>query len=172
MMPGDYTYTMGYDADGDPHEKHTLGREQFPTREAFNAYDRIAYTIKKVIQAEQVGLPKGLETSLPPETTLTLRCPKCGTELLTDAQFCQECGIKLPRHTFATYFREARQKEEESKRDEARILLELSATLLRLLEKRHGGEGLTAKEIGDELRGTCLARALYEHCQSSRRRVR
>ncbi|MCJ7635773.1 hypothetical protein MUP77_25695, partial [Candidatus Bathyarchaeota archaeon] len=45
MMPGDYTYTMGGE------EKHTLGKKQFPTREAFEAYDRIAYTIKKVVKA-------------------------------------------------------------------------------------------------------------------------
>jgi len=45
MLPGDYTYTMGDE------EKHTLGKKQFPTPEAFEAYERIAYTIKKVVKA-------------------------------------------------------------------------------------------------------------------------
>ncbi|MDQ1281263.1 MAG: hypothetical protein QG670_2528 [Thermoproteota archaeon] len=52
MMPGDYTYTMGYDSDGDPYEHFTLGKKQFLTREAFEAYDRIAYTIKTIVKAE------------------------------------------------------------------------------------------------------------------------
>jgi hypothetical protein len=59
------------------------------------------------------------------------------------------------------YIEEARRREEESKearrREEAQVLLELPATTLRLLDRRKGEAGLTAKEIGDELRGTGLA---------------
>jgi len=35
-------------------------------------------------------------SSLPLETPLVLRCPKCGTELTTDAEICPQCGTKLP----------------------------------------------------------------------------
>jgi len=50
MMPGDYTYIMGHDSDGNPHEHFTLGKKQFPTREAFESYDRIAYAIRRVVK--------------------------------------------------------------------------------------------------------------------------
>jgi len=30
---------------------YTIGRKQFPSREAFKAYDRVAYTIKKIVKA-------------------------------------------------------------------------------------------------------------------------
>jgi hypothetical protein len=46
MGPGDYTYHMGDE------EKYTIKRKQYPTRGAFEAYDRIAYTIKKVLKTE------------------------------------------------------------------------------------------------------------------------
>ncbi|MCJ7609355.1 hypothetical protein MUP00_06770, partial [Candidatus Bathyarchaeota archaeon] len=48
--------------------------------------------------------------------------------------------------------------EEARRREKAQILLELPATILKLLENRRKGEtGLTAKEISDELRGTGLS---------------
>lgn len=44
------------------------------------------------------SLPKVQVPSQPSEIFHTLRCPKCGTELLTDAEFCPQCGTKLPPH--------------------------------------------------------------------------
>jgi hypothetical protein len=45
MGPGDIEYTVGDES------RFTIGRKQFPTREAFEAYDRGAYSIKKVVKA-------------------------------------------------------------------------------------------------------------------------
>jgi len=39
---------------------------------------------------------KELKPSPPLKITLTLHCPKCGTELSTDAEFCPQCRTKLP----------------------------------------------------------------------------
>lgn len=44
----------------------------------------------------QVGsLPKKFEP-LPSKIKITLRCSKCGTEITTNAEFCPQCGTKLP----------------------------------------------------------------------------
>jgi hypothetical protein len=51
---------------------------------------------------------------------------------------------------------EARRRKESRRREEAQILLELPATTQRLLDRLKGEAGLTAKEIGDELRATGL----------------
>ncbi|MCJ7635772.1 zinc-ribbon domain-containing protein [Candidatus Bathyarchaeota archaeon] len=58
----------------------------------------ISIYIYRCRRLRPVGPPKKLEPSRPLKITLTLRCPKCGTELLTDAEFCQQCGTKLPPH--------------------------------------------------------------------------
>jgi len=47
------------------------------------------------------GLPIKLEPFQPMKINLTIRCPKCGTELKTDAEFCPQCGTKLPTHSLA-----------------------------------------------------------------------
>jgi hypothetical protein len=56
----------------------------------------ISIYIYRCRRLRQVGPPKKLEPSQPLKITLTLRCPKCGAELLTDAEFCRQCGTKLP----------------------------------------------------------------------------
>lgn len=61
----------------------------------------IVIYIYRCRRLRQVGPPKKLEPSPPLKITLTLRCPKCGTELLTDAEFCPQCGTKLPAHSLA-----------------------------------------------------------------------
>lgn len=48
MGPGDIEIGGGSESIG----SFTVGRKRFPTREAFEAYDRIAYAIKKIVKAE------------------------------------------------------------------------------------------------------------------------
>lgn len=39
------------------------------------------------------------QNPIPPlKGPLILRCPKCGIELTIDAEFCPQCGKKLPRY--------------------------------------------------------------------------
>lgn len=45
MGPGDMDLAPGSEFD-----RYTIGRKQFPSREAFEAYDRVAYAIKKVVK--------------------------------------------------------------------------------------------------------------------------
>jgi len=48
-----------YGFDGSGHAMFTTGRKQFPTHEAFEAYDRIAYAIRKVVKAPVKEQEKG-----------------------------------------------------------------------------------------------------------------
>jgi hypothetical protein len=77
-----HLHSVNLPRDPDDRGYHTYGRKQFPTREAFDSYDRIAYTIRSI--ARQGSNPG-----------LVLHCPRCGMNVSADAGHCQKCDTCL-----------------------------------------------------------------------------
>jgi len=83
-----------YLSDGEVHIRTgSVGRKQFPSRGTFEAYEEIAYAIRRVI------LTSSQKSSLTLEYPLILHCPKCGIELTIEADLCLQCGKNLPHPT-------------------------------------------------------------------------